>query len=162
MSESGREAGALRRADSHAARSNTSDRIRSSDESVAGVGVHKVCCVCGEMLNHKTRFKDSQGRYWCASCNEEDHRKVRPVPCVDCGNEMPRMVMKEVRGLLFCPVCVGKLMTESKVVAESRIRALAHGPHAKPVPKRQGPVFQIVIALLLLMAAIALALYRLA
>jgi len=72
------------------------------------------------------------------------------------------MEMKEIRGLLFCPVCVGKFMTESKVVAESRLRALAHGPHARPLPKRQGSVVQIVIALLLLIVAIVLALYRLA
>ena len=162
MPEQGHDAGAPARAESPLAGGHNSERTRSSDESVAGVTVHKVCCVCGELLNHKTRFKDSHGRYWCATCNEADHRITRPAPCADCGNEMPRLELKEIHGLLLCPVCVNKFMNDSKAVAELRIRALAHGPHARPLAVQRTSLLPIMVAVLLLVVAIVMLAYRFA
>ena len=100
--------------------------MRSGDSSLNGVTFHKVCCVCGEVLNRKMRFKDHEGRYWCATCNEADQEKVKPAPCADCGIEMSRMDLKEVSGLLLCPVCVSKVATQGKAVSDVRLRALVH------------------------------------
>lgn len=128
---------ALHRANSQQAHINRLERLRSTgDSSVIGVSFHKVCCVCGEVLNGKTRFKDSQGRYWCPTCNEADHAKVKPEPCADCGIEMSRMDLKEVNGLLLCPVCVSKCMEESRAVTEVRLRALAHHTHTASADKK--------------------------
>lgn len=32
----------------------------------------KVCCECGKDLSKGQRIKDSEGRYWCPSCDETD------------------------------------------------------------------------------------------
>ena len=162
MPEHGHDADASARADSPLAGGHNSERTRSSDESVAGVTVHKVCCVCGGLLNHKTRFKDSHGRYWCATCNEADHRMTHPAPCADCGIETPRPEMEEIHGVLLCPVCVNRFMNDSKAVGELRIRALAHGPHAKPLTDRRTSIVPIIVATLLLLIAIAMLAYRFA
>ena len=162
MSDSGRDAGALNRANAQQARANKLERLSSSgDSSLMGVTAHKVCCVCGTMLNHKPRFKDGQGRYWCATCNEADHKQVRPAPCADCGIEMSRLEMKEVSGLLLCPVCIEKFMTDSKAVGDMRIRALTHGPHATAVAEKTTTVWPIVIVAALLIIAAAMLIYRL-
>jgi hypothetical protein len=157
MSEDGSEAGALSRADRHQARGKKLERLSSGDSSVVGVKLHKVCCVCGELLNHKPRFKDHEGRYWCPSCNEADHQKVRPIPCADCGIEMSRLDMKEVNGLFICPVCMEKFVNDSKAVAEVRIRALAHG---RPT-KSTNPMWPIFVVAAMLLIATALLVYRL-
>jgi len=125
---SGENGAAMKRAAEQQARAARMERFKSSgDSSLQGVVIHKVCCVCSAILNHKPRFKDHEGRYWCPRCNREDHEKVRPAPCADCGIEMPRADMREVGTLLLCPVCVTKVMKEGRAVAEVRLRALAHG-----------------------------------
>lgn len=123
--------GALHRATQQQARVKHTDRVRSGDSSVDGMVVHKVCCVCGEVLNRKTRFKDHEGRYWCAMCNEADQSKVRPIPCADCGIEMPRVDLKDVGGVMLCPVCVSKMAGEGQAVAELHLSALAHAQQLK-------------------------------
>lgn len=159
MSEDGRDAGALSRANQQQARSKRLERLHSNgDTSVVGVTVHKVCCVCGAVLNHKPRFRDGQGRYWCPTCNEADHERVRPVPCADCGIEMPRLEMKQVNDLLLCPVCVEKFMTDSRAVAEMRVRALSHGAKG---PEKSAPVWPVVLVAAMLILVIALLIYQL-
>lgn len=124
-----REAGGagLHRANEQQARLKKLERVKSGDSSLDGVVVHKVCCVCGAILNHKMRFKDHEGRYWCPKCNEADQSKVKPLPCADCGIEMSRMDLKEVSGLLLCPVCVSKVASQGVAVAQVRLSALQHG-----------------------------------
>lgn len=165
--DSAKEGAALHRANAQQARITRLERLRSSgDTSVMGVVVHKVCCICGEVLNHKPRFKDSQGRYWCPTCNEADHEKVMPAPCADCGIEMSRRDMKEVNGLLLCPVCVEKCAHESRAVVEMRLRGLSHG-HEKEHKathtaakvqasyKKSNRTLMIVIGVLVALAIIA-------
>lgn len=125
----------LHRANQQQARVNR-DRVRSGDSTVDGVVVHKVCCVCGTILNRKLRFKDHEGRYWCPACNGADQTKVQPLPCADCGIETPRMDLKQVGGLMLCPVCVTKITSETKVVAKVRLSALGHGQGRHSTAKR--------------------------
>lgn len=97
----------LHRANFQQARVTRLERLRSCGESsVMGTVIHKVCCQCGSELNHRTRFKDSQGRYWCPECNDIDRKKVLPTPCADCHLDLPRSDLVEYRGRLLCPVCI--------------------------------------------------------
>jgi len=160
-SEDGHDAGALSRANQQQARIHRLERLSSGDSSMVGEHVHKVCCVCGEILNHKPRFKDREGRYWCPTCNAADHEKVRPVPCADCGIEVPRADMKELHGVMLCPVCVEKFLHDSKAMAEVRLQALVHSQQVKQTPSSNIPVQKIVVAVALLLAAILILIYRL-
>lgn len=164
-SDSDRDGAALHKANAQQAHVNRLERLRSNgDSSVIGVAFHKVCCVCGEVLNHRTRFKDSQGRYWCPTCNEADQAKVKPEPCADCGIEMSRIDLKEVNGLMLCPVCVEKCFREGQAVTQVRLRALAHGrvAAAKPKPsksarrRRSNAVLAVVLAAVVLATLIAI------
>ncbi len=159
VSDSGERAGAQKRGDraqdEQVAHHSRIERLRSGDSSLQGVKVYKVCCVCGTVLNNRPRFKDSDGRYWCSACNESDHQLNRPAPCADCGVEMSRRDLKEVRGLLLCPVCVTKVVNETKSVAQVRLKALAHGHNDALVEKTGNvPWAKIATGLVLLVLAI--------
>lgn len=134
------DAAAFHQADAQQAHVNRLQRLKSSgDSSLIGVKFHKVCCVCGEVLNHKPRFKDQQGRYWCPTCNEADQQKVGLALCADCAMEMSKLDLREIGGLLLCPVCFEKCMKEGKGVVEVRLRALAHGQQHARAPSIVGP-----------------------
>lgn len=108
---------ALHRASAEQAKRRRLERFRSSgDSSLMGQVVHKVCCVCGTELNHRPRFKDAEGRYWCPTCNEADHVKKQLVLCADCRTELPRAELKEQGGDLVCSACLERRRGEHRLV----------------------------------------------
>lgn len=44
----------------------------------------KLCCKCGKDLAGAQRMKDSDGRYWCPNCHEED-RLVKKYGFAEAG-----------------------------------------------------------------------------
>ena len=109
----------LHRANEQQARNTRLARHHSTgDSSLSGEVVHKVCCQCGVELNHRPRFKDSTGRYWCPHCNDQDHMQHQPAQCAECKVEMMRSDLQDLFGVLLCPVCYDRrrLGTDVKVV----------------------------------------------
>jgi hypothetical protein len=77
----------------------------SSHDSTVGTPAGKACCVCGTDLSGRTRFKDSQGRYWCPTCNEKDQLAKEPAACPDCNAQMTRADLVEFKGVPVCKEC---------------------------------------------------------
>lgn len=139
----------LHRANAQQARVHRLERFRSNgDSSVMGQVVHKVCCVCGCDLAHKMRFKDGKGKYWCSRCNDADHERTRPATCTDCGVEMPRDQMKDIRGEHFCPVCYDKRETEPLHLRNPSLRI------AKEEQKSSGQMVAIIFAIVAVLIAL--------
>ena len=88
--------------------------LSSGDSSALGVSVHKVCCRCGTELSGKTRFKDSQGKYWCPACNEKDQLRQQPAVCPDCKGEFTRADLQEFKGTAVCAECWEKRKQSAK------------------------------------------------
>ncbi len=89
------------------------ERFHGTDSSILGTTFLKACCQCGIELNHRKRFKDTQGRYWCPECNTADHIRHQPTPCEDCQTALPRDLMKEDHGKFICEECLGKRLLGS-------------------------------------------------
>lgn len=94
------------------------ERFHGADSSILGTTAYKACSQCGIELNHRSRFKDSQGRYWCPECNAADHARHQPSPCEDCRTAYPRDQMKEDHGKFICEECLGKRLLGSVELAE--------------------------------------------
>jgi hypothetical protein len=102
---------------------SASERVASSaDSTISSAITVKLCCVCGMDLHGKVRYKDSDGRYWCTTCNEADLQRRQPVNCPDCSREMLMGDMHDFKGTLVCQPCWDKRRQQSKR-EEARIRA---------------------------------------
>ncbi len=119
----------------------------------------KVCCACGEALEGKQRFKDSQGRYWCALCGAADREKQRQAvrtPCYVCGKMFASGSLFQVTSRSFCIECVPHRSTPATPSAADGswsarfITRLPLGPLAKPAP------FFLAMAILVLGIVIVL------
>lgn len=95
----------------------------SSDSSIAAAVTAKICCVCGADLHGKVRYKDSDGRYWCAPCNEADAQRRQPATCPDCNRELLMGELQDFNGTLVCQPCWEKRRQQAKR-EESRLRAV--------------------------------------
>jgi hypothetical protein len=146
----------LRRANAQQARVTRLERLRSSGESsLMGQVVHKACCVCGCDLNHRARFKDGSGKYWCPHCNELDHERTRPTICADCCIEMKRSDMVELagQGVFLCPAC-----DEKRKKSDSPVQVRTH-PRKESDGSAQGsslPLLPLVFAASAVMVAIVI------
>jgi uncharacterized paraquat-inducible protein A len=117
------------------------ERFHGSDSSVLGSTAYKACCQCGIDLNHRTRFKDSQDRYWCPECNAADRARHQPALCEDCQIAFPRDLMKQDRDKFICPECLEKRLLRSSEPVQAKnavpVPAPAIGAMA---PARSAPV----------------------
>ena len=70
----------------------------------------KACVACGKNLNGQPRMKDSQGRYWCMECGQEDKRKkafgVAGHACTACGQSFPDHELSKFGNQRLCTACV--------------------------------------------------------
>jgi hypothetical protein len=100
------------------------DRVASSSDSTitSAIGV-KMCCVCGADVHGKVRYKDSDGRYWCATCNEADLQRRQPATCPDCSREMLAGDLQDFKGTMICQPCWEKRRQSAKR-EEGRLRAI--------------------------------------
>ena len=125
------------------------ERFHGADSSILGTTAYKACCQCGIELNHRTRFKDSQGRYWCPDCNAVDHVRHQPAPCEDCRTAFPRDLMKEDHGKFVCEECLGKRLLGSIEMPEP------HKPAAASVATVAAPPARPELSTPLLVAGLA-------
>jgi hypothetical protein len=73
----------------------------------------KVCTACGADVTGKPRMKDSQGKYWCIPCGEEDRRKKGKgdsveTGCPSCKKMVPAVTLMKLDGRFVCPPCYKK------------------------------------------------------
>jgi hypothetical protein len=94
----------------------------SADSTIASVSPAKLCCMCGVDLHGKKRYKDSDGRYWCAECNDADIKRRQPATCPDCNKNMTFGDLIEFKGTPVCQACWEKRRQSAKR-EEARLRA---------------------------------------
>jgi len=105
------------------------EHAASHDSTVAGATT-KLCCVCGENVAGKKRYKDSAGRYWCPDCHEAGlmpgggvaTAAVTTEPCPDCKQEFAPSEFVDIAGTRVCPACAEKRKQAAKR-KEARVRA---------------------------------------
>jgi hypothetical protein len=131
----------------------------SAESSVVGIAGQKACCVCGCDLMHKTRFKDSTGRYWCPNCNQKDELAKVPADCPDCNNQFPQAELMEFKGVPVCKECWEKRRVAARR-EEARLRAVEEEVQAEKRRNHRLAMIAIIVgAVVLLGGAIFLALW---
>ena len=95
----------------------------SADSTITTVSAAKLCCMCGVDLHGKKRFKGSDSRYWCASCNDADNKRREPAACPDCNKELTFGDLLEFKGTPVCQTCWEKRRQSTKR-EEARLRAI--------------------------------------
>ena len=135
------------------------ERFHGADSSILGTTAYKACCQCGIELNHRSRFKDSHGRYWCPECNAADHARHQPSPCEDCRTAYPRDQMKEDHGKFICEECLGKRLLGSVELAEPQKPGPASAAAISLTPARPERTMPLLVgglvALAVAVAAVA-------
>jgi len=126
------------------------------DQSAASTGsgrIPKLCCVCGEDLVGKQRFKDHDGRYWCPACAREDTIRKQPAVCPDCRKQLTRGDMVAYEGSQLCKGCAEKRHLSAKRAA-ARIAA-AELAGEKQHERRRMLTIAVVTALIVVVGFVA-------
>ena len=95
----------------------------SADSTITSVSSAKLCSMCGTDLHGKKRYKDSDGRYWCATCNDADIKRREPAACPDCNKDLTFGDLIEFKGTAVCQTCWEKRRQSAKR-EEARLRAI--------------------------------------
>lgn len=77
----------------------------------------KLCCVCGEDLVGKERFKDHQGQYWCPDCAKNDQHRKQPAVCPECNAQLTNGELLDFEGRQVCQPCADRLRLAAKRAA---------------------------------------------
>jgi hypothetical protein len=102
-------------------------------------GAVKQCCACGVDVTGQARMKDSQSRYWCVPCGQEDQRRKAITStqsvCAGCHKTLPKSKLDKLGDHFFCKPCLKK---RSHVGAAAASAAGAASSASSPDSTRGG------------------------
>lgn len=125
------------RTGTHAAMADeTGEHVAISHPPVEGQASGKTCCVCGQSVAGRKRYKDSAGKYWCEECARQDSIKKHPAACGDCKQTFPGGDLVEYEGARLCRDCAGKRYVAAKRAAARKAAVATEVEHDKIVRKR--------------------------
>ncbi|MGE5608132.1 MAG: hypothetical protein ACM359_02665 [Bacillota bacterium] len=95
----------------------TGEHVAMTHVSVDRQVGEKVCCVCGQGVSGRKRYKDTAGKYWCEECARADSLRKHPAACADCQQTFPGGDLVEYEGVRLCRDCAGKRYVAAKRAA---------------------------------------------
>ena len=127
------------------------------DSSVLGTKL-KICSVCGLDLMGRTRFKDTQGLYWCNACNDRDQASKEPASCPDCQVQFTKADLLEFKGTPVCKDCWEKRRQATRR-EESRIRGIEEEVQEEKKTLKRWTTYGIALAVILVLWGIIWLIY---
>jgi hypothetical protein len=119
-----------------------------------GAAKAKICCVCGVDLKGKTRFKDSDGKYWCYECGMADSMRKHPVPCPDCKRSFMQGDMGEFKGVWVCKECLVKRQQAFKRDQARKAAAEEEERRLEAAQRRKMMIIVVVVGVLAIYGAV--------
>ena len=77
----------------------------------------KSCYVCGADLAGQRRYKDRNGKYWCATCRAAEAQQktsAKVNSCDDCGRSFDPRKLTDFRDIKLCSSCLAERSSKLK------------------------------------------------